>query len=203
MGARSIADALHGGSRTRAVVIGIGVLSGCLVAWASASCSHRSSAPAAQRAPTILVRFGATTYPPPWEAMRGRHMGVDFAVGEDGAVIAMDDGTVVSVGGIDPAEVGRGVLIEHSSIGQWVDYGHLASVHVAAGEVVRRGQVIGTAVRPGHSAGAWVSPAEWIPHVHVEVCPNPCRNRRVDALQFRPRCLSEATDGDIVYPVRC
>ncbi|MEQ1735992.1 MAG: M23 family metallopeptidase [Rhodoglobus sp.] len=175
----------------------------CGVAWLSASCAHRGSAPASARSPTVLVRFGATEYPPPWEWNRRRHRGVDFAVGEDGRVVAMHDGKVVLVGGIDSGWVGREVIIDHPSMAYWVDYGHLASIDVATGDVVHRGQVIGAAVRPGHSAGASVSPEEWSPHVHVEMCADPCRNRFVDPLKLRPKCLSEAAEGDIVYPVPC
>ena len=146
------------------VVNRVGVFAYCVLAWLSACCAHRSSAPVSAPAPTILVRFGATKYPPPWEWIHRPHRGVDFAVGEDGSVIAMAEGAVVLVGGVDAAEVGREVLIDHPSIGQWVAYGHLASIAVATGDVVHRGQVIGTAVRPGHGVGASLSPEEWIPH---------------------------------------
>jgi murein DD-endopeptidase MepM/ murein hydrolase activator NlpD len=172
-------------------------------------CTTSAACHAPVAAPRVLVPFGATTYPRPWEWVKAPHPGVDIEVDEAGTVIAIADGTVVIVTDVSPTSVGVDVYIEHPAIGYVVGYQHFATVAVREGDVVRRGQVLGAAVRPGHSLGRVTGPANWIPHVHLEICPPSCGRRVLaprpfmDPLPFITRCLSAARPGDVVWPVPC
>jgi murein DD-endopeptidase MepM/ murein hydrolase activator NlpD len=154
-------------------------------------------------APRVLVAFGATKYPPPWESIKKPHPGLDIEVDASGTVIAMADGKVRFVTDVMPTSVGIDLYIEHPAIGHVVIYQHFASVAVRAGDVVQRGQVLGDVVRPAHSVGAVTGPLTWIPHVHVQTCSRPCRQPLVDPRPFITSCLSTARPDDIVWPVPC
>lgn len=154
--------------------------------------------------PKVLVPFNTTRYPPPWQHLREPHHGVDFATPADGRVIAIADGRVALVSGGGVRIVGVGLVVEHPSIGRRVQYSHFAHIVVKAGDEVRRGQVLGTVVRPGHPRGASTTPLTWIPHVHVEICFPTCINGQFeDPLHYMDRCVRAAREGDVVYPVEC
>ena len=88
------------------------------------------------------------------------HNGVDFA-GKDGAdVIAVAAGVVVYSG--PRSGYGKMVEINHGS-GYSTRYGHHKALTVKAGDVVRKGEVIGLMGSSGRSTG---------PHVHFEVFKN-------------------------------
>ena len=88
------------------------------------------------------------------------HTGVDFA-GKDGAdVIAVAAGVVVYSG--PRSGYGKMVEINHGS-GYSTRYGHHKALTVKAGDIVRKGEVIGLMGSSGRSTG---------PHVHFEVFKN-------------------------------
>jgi len=88
------------------------------------------------------------------------HNGVDFA-GKDGAdVIAVAAGVVVYSG--LRSGYGKMVEINHGS-GYSTRYGHHKALTVKAGDIVRKGEVIGLMGSSGRSTG---------PHVHFEVFKN-------------------------------
>ena len=88
------------------------------------------------------------------------HYGVDFA-GKDGAdVIAVAAGVVVYSG--PRSGYGKMVEINHGS-GYSTRYGHHKALTVKAGDIVRKGEVIGLMGSSGRSTG---------PHVHFEVFKN-------------------------------
>ena len=88
------------------------------------------------------------------------HNGVDFA-GKDGTdVIAVAAGVVVYSG--PRSGYGKMVEINHGS-GYSTRYGHHKALTVKAGDIVRKGEVIGLMGSSGRSTG---------PHVHFEVFKN-------------------------------
>lgn len=96
-----------------------------------------------------------------WRVRDGRpefHAGLDLEAGEGTPVRALAPGVVRRVGD-DPRGYGRYVVIAHG--GGWETlYAHDAEVEVAAGEPVRRGQVIARVGRTGNATS---------PHLHLEV----------------------------------
>lgn len=134
-----------------------------------------------------------------------RHKGVDVESVQGEPVLAMADGVVFFAGvdmpgqgarPLDPVQVkrvsrqrmgrgGRFVCIDHGPNGPAQDeaflqscYMHLEDVHVASGQVVKRGQPIGTVGRTGckHSP----------PHLHLEIKSD---KRRYDARDVVPGIL--------------
>jgi murein DD-endopeptidase MepM/ murein hydrolase activator NlpD len=96
----------------------------------------------------------------PITAKRAWHNGVDFA-GKDGAdVIAVAAGVVVYAG--ERSGYGKMVEINHGS-GYSTRYGHHKDLVVKAGDIVRKGEVVGLMGSSGRSTG---------PHVHFEVFKN-------------------------------
>ncbi len=107
---------------------------------------------------TITQEFGCTgfSWEPPYGSCAHYHNGIDLVAPYGTAVRAAGAGRVVYVGwnyadGADPAWI---VIIAHSSsLTTW--YAHLQSRYpVRAGQVVRKGQVIGYEGNTGHSTGA-------------------------------------------------
>lgn len=84
------------------------------------------------------------------------HRGVDLVPGEGTPVAAIADGTVVEAGFF--GELGEHVMVRHDVDGVIVTsvYGHLVagSMHLAAGDHVSRGQIVGLVGDTGESTGA-------------------------------------------------
>ena len=96
----------------------------------------------------------------PINGKRAWHNGVDFAGKEGADVIAVAAGVVVFAG--ERSGYGRMVEINHGS-GYSTRYGHHKELVVKAGDIVRKGEVIGLMGSSGRSTG---------PHVHFEVFKN-------------------------------
>lgn len=85
------------------------------------------------------------------------HSGVDLAAAYGSPVVATADGVIGSAGW--SGGYGLLVAISHGD-GVQTRYGHLSRLNVAAGQEIRRGDVIGFVGSTGQSTG---------PHVHYEV----------------------------------
>ncbi len=116
-----------------------------------------TTGPMALVPPPILSRFGE------WRGEGGaarpaRHAGIDIRAASGTPVLAAADGLVLRTG--SQVFAGRLVVVAHD-----VDlvsvYYHLSAVEVAAGQAVRRGEVIG---RVGASGNATA------PHLHFGLC---------------------------------
>ncbi|ANW17693.1 M23 family metallopeptidase [Streptomyces clavuligerus] len=86
----------------------------------------------------------------------GSHSGIDFHASYGTSVVSVGAGTVVEAGW--GGAYGNNVVIRMND-GSYTQYGHLAAVHVAAGQSVLPGQQIGLAGSTGNSTGA---------HLHFE-----------------------------------
>ena len=91
-----------------------------------------------------------TAYDPPVQRWLSGHRGVDLAAADGQLVLAAGDGTVTFAGAVGGKPV---ISIRHSST-LWTTY-EPVDAQVGEGDIVRRGDVIGT-VRAGH-AGCPVS----------------------------------------------
>jgi len=98
---------------------------------------------------------------------RSRHRGVDIRAPEGTPVVAANSG-VVTLAREDFALHGRTVVIDH---GQGLSslYLHLASIGVAEGQSVQRGETIGTVGASGASTGPHL---HWAMYIH-DICVDP------------------------------
>ena len=104
----------------------------------------------------ITTYFGASTNP--FTGLPYSHKGLDIANARQGdPVIATADGMVVTAG--YDSSYGNMVIIQHPN-GYYTRYGHMQSLSVRKGQVVKKGARIGKIGNTGLSAGA---------HVHYEV----------------------------------
>ena len=88
------------------------------------------------------------------------HQGVDFAGKEGSDVVAVAAGIVVYAG----HRSGYGKMVEINHVGRFsTRYGHHKDIAVKVGDIVRKGQTVGTIGSSGRSTG---------PHVHFEVYKN-------------------------------
>jgi murein DD-endopeptidase MepM/ murein hydrolase activator NlpD len=91
------------------------------------------------------------------------HQGVDFLPGLGTPVLAIADGVVTQIGEPSGA-LGVHVVIQHTIDGETVfsTYSHmgLGTMHLALGQVVTRGEVVGNVGSTGESTG---------PHLHFQI----------------------------------
>jgi len=111
----------------------------------------------------ITSRFG-------WRRGHDWHGGLDIAAPRGTPVRAADGGTVIRACWL--GSYGRCVFIDHGAGEVVTVYGHLNRIDVAPGDVVARGQQIGTIGSSGRSTG---------PHLHFEVR---LEGRKVDPLEI-------------------
>jgi len=108
----------------------------------------------------------------PFTGQKAWHAGVDFAGKANSEVIAVAAGVVTHAG----KRYGYGEMVEiNHGDGFVTRYGHHAKVLVKAGDIVKKGQVIGRMGSSGRSTG---------PHVHFEVLKN---GRHVDPARYVAR----------------
>jgi murein DD-endopeptidase MepM/ murein hydrolase activator NlpD len=93
----------------------------------------------------------------PFTSGRKLHAGLDIANAVGTPIVAPADGVVVYAA--NEKEYGNVCVIDHGS-GLKTRYGHMAQLHVRAGERVTRGTLIGAMGNTGRSTG---------PHLHYEV----------------------------------
>jgi murein DD-endopeptidase MepM/ murein hydrolase activator NlpD len=93
----------------------------------------------------------------------GTHNGVDFRASVGTPVMSMADGTVLGTGDTDltcpGASYGRFVFIQYDN-GLSSTYGHLSLIKSRAGDIVKRGEVVGYSGSTGYATG---------PHLHVSL----------------------------------
>lgn len=105
------------------------------------------------------------------------HQGLDFVGPTHAKVISPSNGKVILAGGF--SDYGNAVVIDHG-FGITTRYGHLASVAVSVGQVVKKGQVIAFQGNTGRSTGS---------HLHYEV--------RYRNAPLNPKKFLEA--GDLLF----
>jgi len=93
------------------------------------------------------------------QRFRWYHPGIDIANKAGIPILAADAGKVIISGWPDNIGYGNRVLIDHGN-GFATLYAHLARVNVAAGQTVKRGDLIGEMGSTGRSTG---------PHLHFEI----------------------------------
>ena len=108
----------------------------------------------------------------PFSGKMAWHAGVDFA-GKDGSdVVAVASGVVTHA----DKRYGYGLMVEITHGDGYVTrYGHHADILVKSGDIVKKGQVIGSMGSSGRSTG---------PHVHFEVLKN---GKHVDPTRYVAR----------------
>lgn len=109
-------------------------------------------------APTGSGRFAWPTQGMLSQRYWSGHLGIDIASRTGTPIRAADDGYVV-MAGRDTWGYGNQIVIDHGN-GFWTRYAHLQKISVKAGDVVKKGQQIGTMGSTGRSTG---------PHLHFEV----------------------------------
>jgi len=100
------------------------------------------------------------------------HAGVDFAGKRGASVVSVAAGVVVFAG--TRKGYGRMIEIDHGG-GYMTRYGHHDKLLVEAGDLVKKGQLIGRMGSTGRSTG---------PHVHLEVLKD---GRQVDPARYVAR----------------
>ncbi|HEY9286662.1 MAG TPA: peptidoglycan DD-metalloendopeptidase family protein [Candidatus Dormibacteraeota bacterium] len=127
---------------------------------------------------TVTQWFGPTSlaFEASYAGFAHFHTGIDLAVPLGTPVFAAADGVVQTAGPMTDASgalVGYGnyIIIQHDT-GLKTLYGHLLAIGVAAGQVIKRGQLIGLVGSTGNSTG---------PHTHFEVRVD---DSPIDPMQF-------------------
>jgi murein DD-endopeptidase MepM/ murein hydrolase activator NlpD len=109
----------------------------------------------------IMISSNFGVRPDPFLFMEQVHCGLDFVTAQGKKVYATGDGTVTFVR-YSRTGYGNEIVIDHR-FGFDSRYAHLNEIMVKPGEVVKRGQVIGTVGQTGRATG---------PHLHYEVIYN-------------------------------
>jgi murein DD-endopeptidase MepM/ murein hydrolase activator NlpD len=107
------------------------------------------------------------------------HAGVDWALPEGTPVVAIADGWVIERGDERHGPRGYYIAIEHRGLGQRIysSYVHLSGFNTAAGQQVKRGQVIGYVGMTGRTTT----------HVHLHLNVYGDRSMRVAGRPWRNR----------------
>lgn len=138
------------------------------------------------------------------------HSGVDFTGKFGDEVIAPADGVASSFPS-DPASCGNSIMLEHDKLRRFTIYCHFQEVKVQPGDVVKRGQVIGTLGDSGVAGNCRRSVGP-CPIVHVEFTILPMSSPRAqpgatfNVLDYIVGCFDPQKtypDDKLTYPVRC
>lgn len=105
----------------------------------------------------------------PFTGMDTLHGGIDISAPMHTPVLSVAAGTVVTAG--PEKSLGNAIVVSHG-YGYKTTYGHLSKVKVRAGQLIKRGEIIGEVGNTGLSTG---------PHLHYEVESN---GSLVDPLKF-------------------
>lgn len=114
------------------------------------------------------------------------HKGIDLGAPMEDPVYATGNGVVKSTDrGFRSVGYGRQILIDHG-FGYQTRYAHLTSIDVKPGQVIKRGEQIGTVGSTGGSTG---------PHLHYEII---YMNKTVDPLNYLKRDMDESEFEQII-----
>jgi murein DD-endopeptidase MepM/ murein hydrolase activator NlpD len=129
----------------------------------------------------ITQPFGPSGYPfePPFDGYPHFHTGIDLAGPLGSPIVAAADG-VVAAATVSTVGYGNHIIIAHAG-GMLSLYGHLETMLVKVGDIVKSGQLIGLLGSTGNSTG---------PHCHFEVR---ISGQPVDSLPFLPALPAGAT----------
>lgn len=116
----------------------------------------------------LLSGFGYRTHPV--FKTKKMHTGIDFGARQGTPIYATGDGKVIRVE-YKANGYGLNVVIDHG-YGYQTLYGHMSKAKTKAGQVVKRGEIIGLVGNTGTSTG---------PHVHYEVI---YKNSKVNPMPF-------------------
>lgn len=123
-------------------------------------------APDRQLPGTVRVSSSRGPRADPLDGTAKDHKGLDISAPAGTPVIATADGTVVFSGAFEPADdhlrslLGTHVIVEHGETGFVTLYAHLSKADIAAGALVRAGDILGAVGSTGRSTGA---------HLHYQV----------------------------------
>lgn len=140
------------------------------------------------------------------------HSGVDFTGKFGDEVIAPADGVAMNQPGPHP-NCGNSIVLHHGKFDRYTIYCHFQEVKVKPGDIVKRGQVIGTLGDSG-VAGDCRRGVGACPIVHLELSihsrsrPSAQHGVTFDALDYMVGCFDpEKTYAEdklvLTYPVRC
>lgn len=94
----------------------------------------------------------------PFTGKTAFHEGIDLACAQGTAVLAVEDGVVIAAK--NGTSYGNYLRICHAD-DTVTTYAHLQYLYARAGEIVRKGQILGTVGQTGRATGA---------HLHFELC---------------------------------
>lgn len=118
--------------------------------------------------PVPTARF-TSAFAPRWGTF---HYGIDLAAPTGTPMAAVGDGVVLKAG---PAQgFGLAIYIQHEN-GDVTVYGHMYTLNVKTGDIVRAGQQIAEVGNNGYSTG---------PHLHLEVHIGGMEGQKVDPLPW-------------------
>lgn len=136
------------------------------------------------------------------------HRGVDIRGGKGDAVIAAADGVVITIGSSELAGISVTIkqIVPLNGQPRWTRYLHLSHVSVSFGDIVSRGEKLGTIGLFPFSGG--------VEHVHWMLCTNEtCSGHGAlggteDPIIHTVGCFSKSTEYQpdeflLTYPVRC
>lgn len=123
----------------------------------------------------VSSSFGVRKHP--IYKVRAHHYGIDLAAPNGAQVRAVAAGTVVYA---DPhSGYGNLVVVLHKN-GQTSHYGHMHSIHVEPGTIIKAGEIIGTVGSTGNVTG---------PHLHLEIREN---GKALDPKKLFPKLAAKA-----------
>ena len=158
---------------------------------------------------------GPAGYGDAFPGTRYKHLALDFMTNFGEAALATGDGVVVEAHEVDTRDelpvghrmqpYGKYVEIKHGSFfsGFISRYGHLDTLSVKKGDIVKRGQVIGTIGTTG-TQGPMRNIPVFIPHVHLEFFRG--ADNRFNPMEYVVGCFNANTtytEEQHTYPVNC
>jgi murein DD-endopeptidase MepM/ murein hydrolase activator NlpD len=182
-----------------------------IVACALALAAANLAGDAVAEAPTVLSPYRDLVMPG-GAARAGPHPAVDFGGKIGDPVLAAADGFVWGArsGGL----CGNGIRLAHPPYGRYTLYCQLHTIGVKKGDVVKRGQVIGTLGASGEPSMRAKIYGIAIPMLHFMLSERPERRvdgeieRTYDPLQFIIGCFDPAKTYPadrlvLTYPLKC
>jgi murein DD-endopeptidase MepM/ murein hydrolase activator NlpD len=183
------------------LLILVSSVAGCVYSSSKPQVTPALTAKTSEAAKPLCERIGNRHLP---HGNRGEyHVGVDFNACAGKSVIAIGNGRVSRVALGDENGKGDVVIIDHSlSSGALISvmYAHVRALRVRPGDEVRRGQTVGDVWIPEVGRHGF---EKWTPHVHLALLSARAPVEQLDPLDLVKRCLSEATQAELVFPVDC